>query len=59
MTTPILINLNSDKYNEEVRYYLFIFNLERCNGSCHTLDEPSDRICVPNKTEDVNLRVLI
>ena len=27
------------------------------NGSCNTLDDLSDRICVPNKTEDVNLSV--
>ena len=28
-------------------------SLDRINGSCHT----SGRICVPNKTEDVNLSV--
>ena len=32
-------------------------SLDRGNGSCNTLDNPSDRICVPNKTEDINLKV--
>ena len=30
-------------------------NLNRCNRSCNTLDNPSGRICVQNKTEDVSL----
>ena len=36
---------------------LFQVNFDRCNGSCNTLDNPSGRICVPNKTEDVNLSI--
>ena len=32
-------------------------NLERCNGSCITLDDPSCKTCIPNKTEDDNLNV--
>ena len=32
-------------------------SLDRCNGSCKTLDDISSGICVPNKTEDVNLSV--
>ena len=32
-------------------------NLDRCSGSCNTFDDPSSRTCVPNKKEDVNLRV--
>ena len=30
---------------------------DRCNGSCSTLDDPSGKICVQNKTKDVNLSV--
>ena len=40
-----------------MRYYPFMINLDRCNGSCNTLDDPSDKICVPNETENLNLRV--
>ena len=32
-------------------------DLDGCNGSCNSLDNPSGRIWVPNKTEDVNLSV--
>ena len=32
-------------------------SLDGCNGSCNTLEDPSDRICVSNKTENVNLNV--
>ena len=31
--------------------------LDRYNGSCNTLDEPSGKICVANKTENINLKV--
>ena len=40
-----------------MHYYPFMINLDRCNGSCNTLDEPSGKICVPNKKEDINLYV--
>ena len=36
-------------------YYPFIINLDRCNGSCNVLGDPSGRICVTNKTKDVNI----
>ena len=32
-------------------------SLDRSNGSCNTLDDLSRGICVPNKTEDLNLNV--
>ena len=32
-------------------------SLDECDGSCNSLDDLSSRICVPNKTEDVNLDV--
>ena len=34
-----------------------LVKLERCNGSCSTLNVPSDKMCVPNKTEDTSLSV--
>ena len=34
-----------------------MISLNRCNGSCISLDDPSARICIPNKTEIVNLNV--
>ena len=35
-----------------------MINLDGCNnGSCKSLDDPSGIICVPNRTEDLNLEV--
>ena len=43
---PFLINLNL----VELKYYLFMINLNKCNESCNnTLSKISGRICVPNK----------
>ena len=30
---------------------------DRSTGSCNTLDDLSGKICVPNKTQNVNLNV--
>ena len=38
-------------------YYPFVANLDTCYGSFDTFGVPSSRICVANKTEDVNLNV--
>ena len=32
-------------------------NLDRCIGSCNILNDIFDRICVPNKMEDVNFLI--
>ena len=37
--------------------YPFAINLDKCVGSCNTLNNMSNRVCAPNKTEDLNLRV--
>ena len=52
---PMLINLNPD--NQRLCHYLVMFSLHRCNGSCNTFDDQSSRICVSNKTKDVNSNV--
>ena len=52
-----LINLRPNEYSQELRYYPFTVNLNRCAGSYNTLDDLSSRICVPNETEDLNLHV--
>ena len=57
-TTATLIDLNPEEYSQWLRYYPFMVNVGRCNESCNILDDISGRICVPNKTENVNLSVL-
>ena len=35
-------------------YYPFMVDLDRCSKGCNILDDPSGKICVVNKTKDVN-----
>ena len=37
--------------------YSFAINFDRCVGSCSTLKDLSNRVCIPSKTEDLNLNV--
>ena len=43
--------------NTVFHYYLFLVKLDRCIGSCNTLNDLSNKVCFPNKTEDLNLSV--
>ena len=52
-----LINLCRNEYNQELHYYPFAVKLDKCVGSCNTLNDLSDTVCVPNKTEDLNIHV--
>ena len=55
MNQPIFINLHPNEYNQELNYYHFAVNLDRCLGSSNIPNDFSNKICVPNKTEDLNL----
>ena len=57
MTQPTIFNLNHDEYIKILHYYPFAVNLDRCTGSFSALNDLLNRICVPNKTEGVNLSV--
>ena len=52
-----LINLHPNEYNQELRYYLCIVKLDKCVGSCHAVNDLSNRTHVPNKTEDLNIHL--
>ena len=52
MNQPTLINLHPNEYSQEFDYYPFAFKLNRCAGSCNTLNG-----LFTNKTEDLNLGV--
>ena len=43
MTQPTLINLHSNEYSQKLHYYPFAVN------------DLSNKVCVRNKTEDLNL----
>ena len=55
MTHLTLINLHPNENSQEFHYYPFVVELDRCVGSCNTLNDLSNKVCVPNKTEDINL----
>ena len=51
MVRSMIIHLNPDEFG----CYLFIVGMDRFDGSCNNFDDSFGIICVPNKTEDVNL----
>ena len=48
-----LINLHTNEYSQEFYYYPFSVKLDRCAGSCKTINDLSNKVCIPNKTEDL------
>ena len=58
MIQPTLINLYLNEYSQEFHYYV---KLARCVGSCNTLNVLSKvctiKVCIPNKTKDLNVTV--
>ena len=54
---PTLISLHANEYNQEFHYYPFAVKLDRCVGSGNTLNDLSNKVSVPNKTEDLNIYV--
>ena len=53
----IFIDLHPNEYSQELRYYPFWVKLDRRVGSRNTLKDLSNKVCVPNKTEDLNIHV--
>ena len=54
MTQPTLINLHPNEYSQEFHYYPFEVKSDRCVGSCNTLDDLSNKVCIQDKVEDLN-----
>ena len=51
------INLHPNEYSQELHYYPSAVKLDRRIKSYNTLNNLSNKVCVPNKIEDLNLRV--
>ena len=54
MIQPTLINFHPNEYIREFHCYSFGAELDKCVGSCNDL---FNKVCVPNKTGDLNLNV--
>ena len=49
---PTLINLHPNEYSQQFYYYPFAVKSDRCTESRNTLNDLSNKVGVPNKTED-------
>ena len=58
MPQRTLINLNPNEYSQVFRYYPFAVKLDKCVGSSNNLNDLSNKVCVVNKTEKLNLSIL-
>ena len=52
---PALINLHPNECSQKLHYYSFVVNVDKCVGSCNTLNNLSNKVSFPNKTEDLNI----
>ena len=57
MIQPTLNNLHHNDYFKEFHYYPFSVKQDRYFGSCNTLIDLSNKLCIPNNAEDLNLSV--
>ena len=57
MTQATLINLHPNEYSQEFYYYPFAVKLDGRIGRCNTLNDLSNKVYIPNKTEYLNLSV--
>ena len=48
-----LINWHPNAYSHEFHYCLFAVKLDRCVWNCNTLNDIHNKVCIPNKTEDL------
>ena len=53
---PMFINLYPNEYSQEFHYYPFTVKLDTCVASCSTLNDLSNKVCVPNKTRDLSYK---
>ena len=50
-----LSNLQPNECSQEFHYHASAVNLDQCVGSCNTLNDLFNKVCVPNKKKDLNL----
>ena len=55
MPRPKILNVNEGV--GEALFYPYNVQVNKCNGSCNTLEDPMARLCVPNINKNVNMKV--
>ena len=50
---PTLVNINSN----QPLYYPFTVSVNKCGGSCNTIDDPYAWVCVSNNVKTMNVKV--
>ena len=51
MIQSALFNFHPNKYNQKFHYYLSAVELDRYDESCNTLNDLSNKVCIPNETK--------
>ena len=57
MIQSAVVNSHSNECRQEFYYSSSAAKLDRCVGSCSTFNSSSNKVCFPNKTEDLDLIV--
>ena len=52
-TRPEIVNVNT---NEPV-FYPYSITINKCKGSCNTINDPYAKLCVPDTIENINVKV--
>ena len=55
MSRPKILAVNEGV--GEALFYLYNVQVNKCSGSCNTLDNPMAKLCVPNVIKGVNMQV--
>ena len=53
MSRPKVIDLNKD----ELVFYPYRIKINKCSGSCNTINDPFAKLCVPDITKNINVKV--
>ena len=56
-TEPTVIDLHPNEYSQELYYYPFTVKLDQCVKSWNNLNDLPNKVCVPNKTEGLYLKL--
>ena len=54
---PTIIHLHPNEYSQELHYFPFAIKLDKYIGSFDTFNDLSNKVCVQNEIEDLNIHV--